>query len=141
MNDFLCNPVFPLSYSPPPHSRLSEGVSAPWLWTSRVLPVLGHQTKLKRMTQRDQGFSVHSQRLFGTHPEQPGTSNFKSEEWEIPGQGIWSVSQGGRQLGAESVSTYSQNDGECGAFKSQPLPQPSQPYLELKYSLRNESTS
>ena len=28
-----------------------------------------------------------------------------------------------------------------GACTSQPLPQPSQPYLELKYSLRNESTS
>lgn len=73
--------------------------------------MLGHQTKLKRMTQRDPGFSVHSQRPFGTHSEQPGSSNFKSEEWEIPGQGIWSVSQGGRQLGADYVSTYSQNDG------------------------------
>lgn len=95
------------------------------------------------MTQRDPGFSVHSQRPFGTHSEQPGSSNFKSEEWEIPGQGIWSVSQGGRQLGADYVSTYSQNDGAGwgGACTSQPLPQPSQPYLELKYSLRNDSTS
>lgn len=86
--------------------------------------MLGHQTKLKRMTQRDPGFSVHSQRPFRTHSEQPGSSNFKSEEWEIPGQGIWSVSQRGRQLGAEYVSTYSQNDGEEGGRGAMYFPAP-----------------
>ena len=104
----------------------------------------GSPNKAKENDPKGPGFFSPFTKTFQNHSEQPGSSNFKSEEWEIPGQGIWSVSQRGRQLGAEYVSTYSQNDGEEGGrgpCTSQPLPQPSQPYLELKYSLRNDSTS